>query len=293
MYHLLLIVLYPLSLLPMPLLYGISSATRIVMFGILGYRKKIVADNLAYAFPEKTGEERVQIQCSFERNFCDQWVETLKALSISKAALEKRVTGNWEVFEDLAREGKDTYVLLGHFFNWEWASIACQWAAPQQFSGVYLPLNSPAFDRLMQRIRARGGAWLISMKAVREGMERLQGVRYLLGLIADQNPSQPDKALWLPFMHREAPFFLGPEGMAQRAGGAVVFAAVQRAGRGRYQVAFERKWDNARDAAPGEITRAYVAFLEAELRAQPDNWLWSHRRWKHTRQPATPPSAGV
>lgn len=256
------------------------------MFGVLGYRKKIVADNLAHAFPEKTPEERARIQRSFQRNFCDQWVETLKALSISKTALQKRVTGNWEVFEQLDREGKNSFALLGHFFNWEWASIACQWAAPQQFSGVYLPLASPAFDRLMQRIRARGGAWLISMKAVREGMARLVGVRYLLGLIADQNPSQPDTALWLPFMHRDAPFFLGPEGMAQRAGGAVVFAAVRRAGRGRYQVMFERKWDNARDAAPGEITRAYVAFLEAELRAQPDNWLWSHRRWKHKRSPS-------
>lgn len=281
MYHVLLFFLYPISLLPMPVLYGLSGITRLLMFGVLGYRKKIVAENLAYAFPEKTSGERARIQRDFERDFCDQWVETLKALSISKTALQRRVTGNWNVLEDLAREGKDTYALLGHFFNWEWASIACQWAAPQQFSGVYLPLNSPAFDRLMRRIRARGGAWLISMKAVREGMERLQGVRHLLGLIADQNPSQPDKALWLPFMHREAPFFLGPEGMAQRAGGAVVFVAVRRTGRGRYQVVFHRKWDNARDAAPGEITRAYVSFLEDELRADPANWLWSHRRWKH------------
>lgn len=283
-YYLLLALLYPVSWLPLPMLYGLSSITRLVMFGLFGYRKKIVADNLAYAFPEKTPEERARIQRSFERNFCDQWVETLKALSISKAALQQRVTGNWEVFEQLDREGKNSYALLGHFFNWEWASIACQWAVPQQFSGVYLPLNSIAFDRLMQRIRTRGGAWLISMKAVREGMERLQGVRYMLGLIADQNPSQPDKALWVPFMNREAPFFLGPEGMAQRAGGAVVFAAVRRAGRGRYKAVFERKWDNARDAAPGEITQAYVSFLEAELRADPANWLWSHRRWKHRKR---------
>ena len=281
MHRLLLILLYPLSLLPMPVLYGLSSVARTMLFGVFGYRRKVVMDNLSHAFPEKTAEARSRIQRGFERNFCDQWVETLKALSISKAALQKRVAGNWEVFEQLDREGKNSFGLLGHFFNWEWASIACQWAAPQQFAGVYLPLNSPAFDHLMQRIRARGGAWLISMKAVREGMERLQGVRYLLGLIADQNPSQPDKALWLPFMNREAPFFLGPEGMAQRAGGAVVFAAVRRTGRGRYQVVLEKKWDNAREAAPGEITRAYVAFLEEELRAQPDNWLWSHRRWKH------------
>ena len=281
MYRLLLIVLYPLSLLPMPALYGLSAAARAVLFGIAGYRRKIVADNLAHAFPEKPHSERVQIQRVFEQNFCDQWVETLKALSIPKRALQSRVSGNWEVLEELDREGKNSFAILGHFFNWEWASIACQWAAPQQFAGVYLPLNSTAFDLLMQRIRARGGGWLISMKAVREGMERLQSTRYLLGLIADQNPSQPDKALWLPFMHRDAPFFLGPEGMAHRAGGAVIFAAVRRTGRGRYQVVLEKKWDNARNAAPGEITRAYVSFLEDELCADPANWLWSHRRWKH------------
>jgi len=286
-HRLLLAVLYPLSWLPMPVLYGLSGLVRAVLFSTVGYRRTVVAENLAHAFPEKSERERARIQRGFERNFCDQWVETLKALSVSKSSLQKRVSGNWEVFEQLHREGRNAYALLGHFFNWEWASLACQWRAPQQFAGVYLPLSSPAFDRVMQRIRTRGGGWLISMKALRAGMQRLRGVPHIIGLIADQNPSQPSTALWLPFMHREAPFFTGPETMARRGGGALVFAAVRRAGRGRYQIVLEKAWDDARGAALEEITQAYVSFLEKELRAQPDNWLWSHRRWKH-RPPAPP-----
>jgi KDO2-lipid IV(A) lauroyltransferase len=39
--------------------------------------------------------------------------------------------------------------------------------------------------------------------------------------------------------------------------------------------------ENPKDTAPGDITKKYVRFIEDAIRANPDNWLWSHRRWKH------------
>ncbi len=292
MYYLLAALLYPLSLLPLPVLYGLSAAARAVLFGIIGYRRGVVRDNLRHAFPEKTDGERETVRRRFERAFCDQWVETLKLLSLSPAGLARRIRGNWAVFEDLNRAGKNAYVLLGHQFNWEWAAVACQEAAPQLFAGVYLPLENSAFDRLMRGIRTRGGGVLLSMKALREGLRQLQGQRYIIGLIADQNPSQPDAALWLPFLHREAPFFRGAEALARRDRGAVVFASIRNLRRGRYEVTLQKVWDDASEAPPGAITEAYVRFLEAELRAQPHNWLWSHRRWKHRRKDGAAPTIG-
>lgn len=283
MYYLLLAFLYPLSLLPLPVLYLLSDAVYGLIYHVLGYRKQIVWDNLRYAFPHKNETELQRVRKAFYKGFCDQWIETIKLLSISKAELNKRVSGNWEVFHQLCAEGKNTYALLGHFFNWEWANVACQWNSPQTFAGVYLPVSSKAFDRLMHRIRSRSGSLLISMKSQKSGFDAIKDKTHIVGLIADQNPSVVENALWLPFMHREAPFFKGPEAMARRAKGAVVFAGIKKERRGYYRITLRKFCDDASLKDREAITRAYVHFLEHSLEAQPPNYLWSHRRWKHKR----------
>jgi Kdo2-lipid IVA lauroyltransferase/acyltransferase len=284
MYYLLIVFLYPLSLLPLPVLYLLSDVVYGISFHVIGYRKNVVRENLVHAFPEKTEAERAAIMKRFYRSFCDQWIETLKLLSISKTALNKRVKGNWHIFRELNDEGRNTYALLGHTFNWEWANVVCQYNSQQQFAGVYLPLENKAFDRLMHYIRTRSGGKLISMKSLKSGLQQIQDKRHIIGMIADQNPSVTEVGLWLPFMHREAPFFRGPEQMARRAKGAVVFAGIRKVKRGYYEVKLELMCRDASQTNSEDITRQYVAFMERQLREQPENWLWSHRRWKHVRK---------
>lgn len=282
MYYLLLVILYPVSLLPLSILYLLSDIAYVLLYHVAGYRKTIVWDNLRHAFPEKTEAELRTIQKKFYRSFCDQWIEFFKLLSISKEELNRRVKGNWEVFHQLYAEEKNTYALLGHTFNWEWASVACQYNCQQQFAGVYMPVDNSAFNKLLIKLRARGGGWLISMKA-KKALQRLQDVRYIVGLIADQNPSDIRFGVWLPFMHREAPFFKGPEQLARRAKAAIVFAGIKKIKRGHYEVELQQYSDDASTLAEGEAMKAYVAFMEQQLREQPENWLWTHRRWKYQR----------
>jgi len=280
MYYLLLAILYPLSLLPLRCLYFLSDAIYGVLYYVAGYRKAVVYDNLRLAFPEKSEEEIRHIMKAFYHRFCDQWMETLKLLTIPPEELNQRLTCNWDVLQQLGAQEKNTYVLLGHNFNWEWANVASQYNTPQQFAGVYQPVANKGFDRMMLRIRARGGGWLISMKA-KKGFQRLEGVRYIVGLIADQNPSNIRSAVWLPFMHRPAPFFKGPEQLATRAKAAVVFFGIKRVKRGYYQGTLSLLTPDASQLESGTVTKAFVAFMEAQLREQPENWLWSHNRWKH------------
>jgi KDO2-lipid IV(A) lauroyltransferase len=284
MYYLLLFILYPISLLPLWVLYGISGAARRILFGLFGYRRAIVRANLKHAFPKKSESETEQIRRDFERAFCDQWIETIKLLTLSKERLARRMVFTGENLLALEAQGKNCAVFLGHQFNWEWASLRTQWATNQDFAGIYLPLSSKPVDALMQQLRSRGGGILISMKNLRAGLAKLAGRQYTLGLIADQNPSQPDAALWLPFMHREAPFHTGAETLARRAGAVPLFAALRCTRRGHYEVQFETLWNEDRVPPAGELTRRYVQRLEAALEAQPHNYLWSHRRWKHVRK---------
>ena len=284
MYYLLLFLLYPISLLPLWMLYGISGVARRILFGLFGYRRPIVRANLKSAFSQKGDAEIEQIRKDFERAFCDQWIETIKLLTISKKGLERRMKFTGEDVLALEAQGKNCAVFLGHQFNWEWAALRTQWATQKDFAGIYLPLSSKPVDRLMQRLRSRGGGVFISMKNLRAGLAKLAGRQYTLGLIADQNPSQPDAALWIPFMNREAPFHTGGETLARRGGAVPLFAALRCTRRGHYEVHFEKLWNEAGVPPAGELTRRYVKRLEAALEAQPHNYLWSHRRWKHIKK---------
>jgi len=131
-------------------------------------------------------------------------------------------------------------------------------------------------------MRTKGGGWLISMKS-KKGFQRLTGVRYIVGLIADQNPSNMNGALWLSFMNREAPFYMGPETLAKRAKAAIVFAGIKMVKRGYYEVHLQLITRDASLLPQNEIIKKYVAFMEQQIREQPENWLWTHKRWKHKR----------
>ncbi len=145
-----------------------------------------------------------------------------------------------------------------------------------------MPQTNRAADRLLNRIRSRSGAWLISMKAKR-GFQRLDNVQYIVGLIADQNPPVVKAATWYNFMHREAPFFNGPEVLAKRAKAAVVFAGIKKIKRGHYEIVLERFADDTTALPKGEMMQAYVRFVEKQINEQPENWMWTHNRWKHSR----------
>ena len=277
------ILLYPIAMLPLGVLYILSDILYLLMYKVGGYRSKVTYDNLKHAFPNKSDAEIKSIMRQFYRNFFDQWVELLKLLTISRQELDRRMKGNWEVFAQLDAEGRNTYALLGHTFNWEWANVACQYNSRQQFAGVYMPVKSEGVNNLMSRIRTRGGGWLISMKA-KKAFQRLEGVRYIVGLIADQNPSNLKAAAWYSFMNREAPFFKGPELLAKRASAAVVFAGIKKVKRGHYEVNLQLLTKDASQLPDGEVMTKYVAFMERQLREQPENWMWTHRRWKHKKQ---------
>lgn len=282
MYYLLLFILYPLSLLPLRILYLFSSGMYLLLYYVTGYRKQLVLNNLRQAFPGKSKEEIDYICKKFYHSFCDQWIETLKLLSISEKELNSRIKGNWDVFHQLYDQGRNTYALLGHTFNWEWANVACQYNSRQQFAGVYMPLESNAFDRVMRRIRTRSGAWLISMKAKR-GFSKLDGVQYIVGLMADQNPPVVKAATWRIFLNREAPFFNGPELLAKRAKAAVIFAGIKKVKRGYYEINLRRYIDDASVLPAGKMMADYVSFMEQQIREQPESWMWTHNRWKHSR----------
>jgi Lauroyl/myristoyl acyltransferase len=280
MYHLVYGLLYLVSLLPLRVLYILSDGFYVLIYYVIGYRKQVVFNNLKLAFPEKSDAERTRIAKQFYHNFIDTFIETIKMVSASDRYIQKRVSGNWEVLNELYKTGRSVQIHLGHTFNWEWANLAGAREMHYTFLGVYMPIRNQVFDRLFKKIRSKSGAVLLAATNMRNEMLHWRGRQYALGLVADQAPPGPEKAFWLNFFGRPTPFITGPETGARAGNIPVVFASIEKPRRGYYKVIFSLADMEPADLPRGELTRRYVAHLEQVIQQNPDMWLWSHRRWK-------------
>ena len=281
MYYLIYGFFYLISLLPFFILYGIADVAFIIFYFILGYRKKVVLENLRYAFPEKNEKELKVIAFKFYKNFMDNWIETLKLISISKQSLKKRISGNFDVFHKLYETGKSVQVNLGHFFNWEIMTLYTGINQPYTFLTVYLPQSNKIMNRLIQTIRSRWGNPQLPSSEMARAIIPWRKKQYLIALGADQSPAGAENGYWLYFLNRPAVFAKGPEKFAQTQNIPVVMMNTTRQKRGRYHFDFFLLADDIKTLPDGELMRRYVQHLEENIQLQPELYLWSHRRWKH------------
>jgi Kdo2-lipid IVA lauroyltransferase/acyltransferase len=281
MYYLVFGILYCLSLLPFSALYLLSSFFSFITYYLIGYRKEVVFKNLSIAFPEKTHAERKIIAKQFYRHFWDNWIETLKLLSISEKQLRKHVTANTTILENIYKSGRSCHVLLGHQFNWEWGNAFVTLQSPYTLLGAYSPLTNKILDRLMLYVRRRFGSILLPYNDMRRAMLPYRNRQYLLALMADQSPYNLRKSYWINFFDTATAFLQGPERGARLGNMPVVFVALSKPGRGHYHIEASLLTDNAANMAEGELTKKYALLLETNIRRNPSVYLWSHKRWKH------------
>ncbi len=262
------------------LLYLLSDFAFFIIYRIIGYRKQIVRSNLDIAFPEKSQEEKKLIAKQFYKNLCDNFIETIKLLSLTEERFIKRAAIDFSEIKKLADRGLNIQFHSGHQMNWEYASLAISRSLTIPWLAVYMRINTKAVDRLFLKIRRKFGATMVAAQSYQSQMPQLVKQQYALGLIADQNPPHAHLGYWLNFFSKPAPFLIGPEKGAVRNKTAVVFVNIFKIKRGYYRFACHVITENAGTTANGELTRQYRDFLENGIQAQPDNYLWSHRRWK-------------
>lgn len=277
---------YLLSLLPMRILYIISDGIYLIVYYVIGYRKKVVMQNLKIAFPKKSNVERVKIAKAFYHNLLDSFIETIKLVSASRRFLEKRVTANWEVLDPFFKSGKSCQIHLGHTFNWEWGHHVLSNHTKYQVLVVYMPLSNAVLEKLMNNLRVRYGNKFIAAGNMSKSMETFKDTQYLLGLVADQSPGNLNNAYWMNFFGRPTGFVSGPEKGARTANIPVLFTHIVKPKRGFYQAFLEVACEDPGALKEGELTLRYARYMEKVIHSNPEMWLWSHRRWKHSWNPA-------
>lgn len=289
MYYLIFGLLYLVSLLPVWVLHRFSDAAFFIMYHILGYRKEVVMHNLSIAFPEKTEEERKKISRKFFRNLTDTFIETIKLMSITEKELKRRYTADVTAITDVYNKGKNVNVLLGHRFNWEYTNLALGCFKEFSFIGIYMPISNKIFNRIFLYIRTRTNTRAISVKEFADHGHNIIKTRYAMGLAADQNPGKVEKGMWLNFFNKPAPFIRGPVYSALKYDVALVYADVEIVKRGFYRLTARLITEEPRKYKPEDLVACYRTLLENNIKEQPDNYLWSHRRWRHEWKPGYPP----
>lgn len=280
MYYIIYGPLYLLSLLPFFILYAISDFVYFIIYRIAGYRKKVVFANLSIAFPEKTAAEREKIAKQFYKNLIDTFIETVKMLSISEKEFNKRAVVNLDECNALAKRGINIQFQSGHQMNWEYVNWAVVKKVEIPFVGIYMKLANKALEKIFYDMREKFGTVLVAATEFRTRMHQVFKEQYSLALAADQNPGSPEHGYWLNFFNKPAPFVTGPDKGARRSNSAVVFVKFVKVKRGYYRFEPTIITENAGTLQEGELTLLYRDFLEATVREHPDNYLWSHRRWK-------------
>ena len=288
LYYIVLTVWYLLSLLPLRLLYVLSDCLFVLIYYVIGYRKKVVRENLSSSFPEKSAEELRKVERGFYHFFCDYLVESLKMMTISSEQQKKRMQFEGvELIEQCVKEGQSVAMYLGHYCNWEWVSSFPLWLTEKvQCGQIYHPIENKDFDRLFLRSRQRQGALCIPMQdTLRKILEfRRAGHPIVVGYIADQKPHWVNIHHWVDFLHHDTPVLTGTERIVRKVNHAVVYLDMQRVRRGYYKGVLHLITREPGKLAEFELTDIYYRYLEASIRRAPEFWLWSHKRWARTRQ---------
>lgn len=274
--------------LPLGMLHPVARFVGWLMHDVARYRRRIVMSNLRSAFPQKSEKELRKTAKAFYRFLGDYFVELARMSRMSREEMLSRMKFEniGELDADL-RAGKNVTLCLGHYCNWEWvSSIPLHLTAKCRAGQIYHPLENGGVDRTFIDIRSRWGADCVPMMDTLRWIRhyRSEGIPTVMGYIADQVPLYDAVHCFVDFLNHDTPVFTGPERLSRMLHGPVYYLDMQCTGRGHYTGRFEKLCDDASKLEKFELTHLYFSRLEQSINRAPQYWLWSHNRWKRTRE---------
>ena len=280
---------YPLlwlvSKLPFRLLYLFSDGIYVIVYHIIGYRKKIVRQNIGLALPNLSHKERLVIEKKFFHHLCDIFLEMIKTITISEEEISKRYQlTNLDFYLDMEKKQKSIALLCAHYASYEWAVSMNKHTSFEGY-GIYKKLSNPHFDKLVKDIRNRFKATLITTRETIPTIQKNFSTGHLgtYGFASDQSPQLSKAFHWHSFMGIEVPVHTGAEMLAKRFDMNVIFLRTKKVKRGYYEATFELLSDDVKSVPNYDITDEFLKRVEKQIYEAPEYYLWTHKRWKHRR----------
>lgn len=289
MYRVVFLLFQGVSLLPMSFFHALSEIAVFILTHVIQYRRDVIEQNIRTVFPNHSSKEVNQLINHFYRNFADTFTESIKLLSLSKAQIDKRCTIDFSVVRQLMQEGKSVQLMAAHQFNWEYVNQVIPGQIPGPYYLVYRTIQSSVFNQLFLFLRSRQGGKPVAAEAFAAARDQIFAQPAALILGADQNPSQPDRAIWIEFFGKATPFHPGPAKGAIAKNTAMVMLNLTRKKRGYYHLDATLITRDCANYTPEQLTWLYKKETERLILENPSNYLWSHRRWRHQWQPSYGP----
>ena len=250
---------------------------------VLATRRRATLANIASAFPELPSPARRRLARRAWQHLGMTLVELARLLDrpLDATLDELTLEGLEHVRAVMAEHGR-ALILTAHLGNWEYLTAAHRLMG-YPLAIVVRPLDSPVLDELAAAIRYKTGAELIDKRgALRPVLDALRRGR-MVGVLLDQNATRRE-GVFVPFFGRAASTSRSLALLALRTGTPIVPVFIRRERAGLHRVVIEPPLplpsSNHLERSVVELTARCTERIEAAVRKYPEQWMWSHDRWR-------------
>ena len=255
---------------------SILSAQIFKLFGPLFRSSNIGHRNLITAFPKLNKFQRNEILKGMWINYGKIFAEYLFIKDIKNS--ENLIIENQEILEILKKESKPVIFVSGHFNNFELMAMHIE-KSGIDLAAIYRPLNNKFLNPIMERIRKK----YICKKQIKKG---ISGTKQLLkefkkgssiALMIDQRVSE---GIMCNFFGRKAYTTTIPAQFIKKFNAAVVPIYIERLADDNFKLKILDSIKFSSDDSIDKITLELNSILEKMILTNPEQWIWTHNRWK-------------
>ena len=264
-------------------LYKLSDFFYYILYYVIGYRKKVVRNNLKLVFPKKTKKDLQLIEKKYYRNLSDVFLESFKSMNIKEEDIKKRFHfTNPEVLEQVYDSGRNLIVMGSHYCTWEWCFIMDR-VTRFKINAVYKKIANPYLNKWAKKIRSKYDCELITTNdTYRKIAEQSKEKKlHLYGFASDQSPSKKKAFYYNKFLNVTVPIHIGAEIIAKKYDMPMLFMDVIKVKRGFYEATFKEITYNPKNFENFKLTDIFIKMVEEQIRRKPEFYTWTHRRFKH------------
>ena len=262
---------------------AVGAALGSLSYTLLPSRRRIAYENLKKAMGDTLTEQ--EIQAIIKRVFKNIGRTLVEFARFGKIKLEgtRKITflDGSEHLQKVHDEGKGGIIVTAHFGNWE---LLGSWIAASGYPMDFLvgSQHNQKVDNLLNDFRREMGVGIIPLKTSIRGVFKCLRANHFTGLVSDQHAHSG--GVTVKFFGRKAATPKGPAAFALKAKCPLIPLLIRRERYDRHVVMAgtpiypPHSGDDEKDIET--MTMAYTKFFEDGIRRYPDQWMWTHRRWK-------------